>query len=69
MSFHNLLFISSQRRDILTRIKQVRDALRTDNTKLKHKSGLLGNEPLLRDFEYRKDEVRLNVLKELMSLN
>jgi len=46
----------AQRRDVLTRMKQARDSLRTDNQKLKHKSGLLGNEPLLRDFEERKDE-------------
>ena len=46
----------AQRRDILTRNKQVRDGLRSDNSKLKHRSGLLGNEPLLRDFEHRKDE-------------
>lgn len=46
----------AQRRDILTKNKQVRDGLRSDNSKLKHKSGLLGNEPLLRDFEHRKDE-------------
>jgi len=46
----------AQRRDVLTRMKQARDSLRTDNLKLKHKSGLLGNEPLLRDFEERKDE-------------
>jgi len=46
----------AQRRDVSTRMKQARDSLRTDNQKLKHKSGLLGNEPLLRDFEERKDE-------------
>jgi len=46
----------AQRRDILTRMKQVRDALRIDNNKLKHKAGLLGNKPLLRDYEIRKDE-------------
>ncbi|XP_057311878.1 coiled-coil domain-containing protein 96-like [Hydractinia symbiolongicarpus] len=59
----------AQRRDILTRMKQVRDGLRIDNTKLKHKSGLLGNKPLLRDFEVRKDEgeelkQRIQFLKE-----
>ena len=48
---------SIQKRDVLTRTKQVRDALRMDNLKLKQKCGLLGNESLLRDFEYRKDEV------------
>jgi len=46
----------AQRRDILTRLKQVRDALRIDNNKLKHKAGLLGNKPLLHDYEIRKDE-------------
>lgn len=46
----------AQKRDILTRTKQVRDSLRIDNVKLKQKCGLLGNEHLLRDFEVRKDE-------------
>ena len=35
---------------------QARDGLRIDNTKLKHKAGLLGNKPLLKDYEVRKDE-------------
>ncbi|CAL1542835.1 unnamed protein product [Lymnaea stagnalis] len=43
-------------RDILSRTKQARDALRIDNQKLRQNSGLLGNEPLLRDFELQKDE-------------
>ncbi|XP_059141708.1 coiled-coil domain-containing protein 96-like isoform X2 [Physella acuta] len=43
-------------RDILSRTKQARDALRIDNQKLRQNSGLLGNEPLLRDFECQKDE-------------
>merc|ERR1712141_674510 len=46
----------AQKRDILTRTKQVRDALRIDNLKLKQKCGLLGNKSLLRDFEVRKEE-------------
>ena len=46
-----------QKRDLLTRTKQVRDALRMENLKLKQKCGLLGNESLLRDFEERVDEV------------
>ena len=45
-----------QKRDILSRTKQARDALRIDNQKLRQSCGLLGNEPLLRDFEERKDE-------------
>ena len=47
----------SQKRDILTRTKQVRDALRIENVKLRQKCGLLGNEPLLRDYEERKEQV------------
>lgn len=59
----------AQKRDVLTRLKQARDSLRFDNTKLKHKAGLLGNKPLLRDYEERKDESeelrdRLGDLKE-----
>ena len=49
-------FIYFQKRDILSRTKQARDALRIDNQRLRQNSGLLGNEPLLRDFEERKDE-------------
>ena len=45
-----------QKRDILSRTKQARDSLRIDNLRLKQNCGLLGNEPLLRDFEDRKDE-------------
>ena len=45
-----------QKRDILSRTKKARDSLRIDNQKLRQKSGLLGNTPLLRDFEERKDE-------------
>ncbi|XP_066242214.1 cilia- and flagella-associated protein 184 [Saccopteryx leptura] len=49
-----LLEIETQvalRRDLLTKTKQVRDRLRTDNIKLNQKCGLLGKEPLLRDME------------------
>ncbi|GFS12394.1 coiled-coil domain-containing protein 96-like [Elysia marginata] len=46
----------AQSRDILSRTKQARDALRIDNQKLRQNCGLLGSEPLLRDFEERKDE-------------
>ncbi|XP_074647860.1 cilia- and flagella-associated protein 184-like isoform X2 [Tubulanus polymorphus] len=46
----------AQKRDVLSRTKQARDALRIDNHKLRQNCGLLGNEPLLRDFEERKDE-------------
>ena len=45
-----------QKRDKLTRTKQARDHLRIDNHRLRQNCGLLGNEPLLRDFENRKDE-------------
>jgi hypothetical protein len=45
-----------QKRDILSRTKQARDALRIDNQKLRQNCGLLGNTALLRDFEERKDE-------------
>jgi len=55
---------AAQKRDILTRTKQVRDALRIENVKLRQKCGLLGNEPLLRDYEQRKeqsDELRAKI--------
>ena len=51
-----------QKRDILTRNKQVRDAMRIENVKLRQKCGLLGNEPLLRDYEQRKEQV-LQIVK------
>ena len=51
---------SLKKRDILTRTKQVRDALRIENVKLRQKCGLLGNEPLLRDYEQRKEQVIMN---------
>ena len=34
----------------------MRDALRADNHRLKQMGGLLGNEPLLADYETRADE-------------
>jgi len=46
----------AQKRDILSRTKQGRDALRIDNQRLRQNCGMLGNEALLRDFEERKDE-------------
>ncbi|KAK3607426.1 hypothetical protein CHS0354_035120 [Potamilus streckersoni] len=47
---------AGHKRDVLSRTKQARDALRIDNQRLRQSSGLLGNEPLLRDFEEQKDE-------------
>jgi len=49
----------ANKRDILSRTKQARDALRIDNQKLRQNCGMLGNEALLRDFEQRKDESEL----------
>lgn len=46
----------AKKRDILSRTKQGRDALRIDNVKLRKKCGLIGQEALLRDFEVRKDD-------------
>lgn len=47
---------AAKKRDLLSRTKQVRDALRNENLKLRQNCGLLGNEILLRDFEERVDE-------------
>jgi hypothetical protein len=47
----------SRRRDHLTRFKQVRDALRIDNVKLRHQGGLVSHLDLLRDFEDQVDKV------------
>jgi chromosome segregation ATPase len=45
----------SKERDRLPSIKRQRDQLRISNTSLKHKNGLLGNVPLLKDFEDKVD--------------
>ncbi|PKU36601.1 coiled-coil domain-containing protein 96 [Limosa lapponica baueri] len=55
----NIETVLSQKRDILTRTKQVRDRLRRNNLKLQQKCGLLGNEILLRDFEEKMDTAEL----------
>ena len=47
----------SQSRDHLTRMKQSRDSLRTDNNRLKQRGGLVGHKTLLRDYQEHKDEV------------
>lgn len=47
----------ARKRDILSRTKQARDALRHDNSKLRQKCGLLGNPLLLRDYEEGADEI------------
>lgn len=49
--------LSFQKRDHLTRMKQARDALRTDNIRLRQKGGLVCHSALLRDFEERRDQV------------
>ncbi|KAI9333533.1 hypothetical protein DFJ73DRAFT_854122 [Zopfochytrium polystomum] len=46
----------SHRRDSLPVAKQERDALRNSNITLRQKNGLLGNAPLLRDFEDKVDD-------------
>uniref|UniRef100_A0A8C3PN77 CCDC113/CCDC96 coiled-coil domain-containing protein n=1 Tax=Calidris pygmaea TaxID=425635 RepID=A0A8C3PN77_9CHAR len=55
----NIETVLSQKRDILTRTKQVRDRLRRNNLKLQEKCGLLGNEILLWDFEKKMDTAEL----------
>ena len=49
--------VVAQKRDLLTRTKQTRDALRMNNNSLRHKGGLVSHSTLLRDFEERKDQV------------
>lgn len=59
ISKQELTFIEAEvanKRDILSRTKQSRDALRHDNGKLQQKCGLLGNQLLLRDYEEGTDE-------------
>lgn len=46
-----------QKRDHLTRMKQARDCLRTDNVRLRQKGGLVSHSGLLRDFEEKRDQV------------
>ena len=54
--------VVAQKRDLLTRTKQTRDALRMSNNTLRHKGGLVSHSTLLRDFEERKDQVILLVI-------
>lgn len=49
--------VVAQKRDLLTRTKQTRDALRMNNNALRHKGGLVSHSTLLRDFEERQDQV------------
>ncbi|XP_051500619.1 coiled-coil domain-containing protein 96 isoform X2 [Myxocyprinus asiaticus] len=58
----------AHKRDVLTRTRQARDSLRTDNLKLQQRCGLLGNTTMLRDFEEKVDtseflQHRLEMLK------
>lgn len=46
-----------QKRDLLTRSKQARDALRADNVQLKQRGGLVGHRTLLGDYEDKRNEV------------
>ncbi|KAL6040112.1 hypothetical protein STEG23_000113 [Scotinomys teguina] len=46
-------------RDLLTKTKQARDSLRTDNIRLNQKCGLLGKESLLRDLEKKVEKTEL----------
>lgn len=57
------------KREVLTRTRQVRDGLRTDNLKLQQRCGLLGNTTLLQDYEEKMDtsenlQQRLEMLKK-----
>ena len=46
-----------KKRNVLTRLKQTRDAVRSDNLKLRQKGGLVAHKRLLCDFEEKIDEV------------
>ena len=54
-NYVNVFFL--QKRDHLTRMKQARDCLRTDNLRLRQKGGLVSHSGLLRDFEEKRDQV------------
>ncbi|XP_073693104.1 cilia- and flagella-associated protein 184 [Garra rufa] len=56
------------KREVLTRTRQARDGLRADNLNLQQRCGLLGNTPLLQDYEEKVDasecrQQRLEMLK------
>ncbi|CAE1313668.1 Coiled-coil domain-containing protein 96 [Acanthosepion pharaonis] len=57
----------AQKRDELSRTKQMRDALKRSNTDLRKNCGLLGNQLLLRNFEDQKDE-NAKLLQKLENL-
>lgn len=46
-----------QNRDLLTRLKQAKDSIRTENSSLSQQGGLVGHHKLLRDFENKQDQV------------
>ena len=56
-----------QKRDELSRTKQMRDALKRSNSDLRKNCGLLGNQLLLRNFEDQKDE-NAKLLQQLEDL-
>jgi len=49
--------VVAKKRDHLTRMKQARDGLRTENIRLRQKGGLVSHSGLLRDFEEKRDQV------------
>ncbi|XP_048798820.1 coiled-coil domain-containing protein 96 [Lagopus muta] len=55
----DVMSILLQKRDALSKSKQVRDRLRARNVKLQQQRGLLGEEMLLRDFEEKVNAVEL----------
>lgn len=60
--------VVAQKRDLLTRTKQTRDALRMNNNTLRHKGGLVSHSTLLRDFEERKDQVYSSIVNVVLLL-
>ena len=58
--------VVAQKRDLLTRTKQTRDALRMNNNALRHKGGLVSHSTLLRDFEERKEQVTPAVAMDII---
>lgn len=55
----DVMSVLLQKRDALSKSKQVRDRLRARNVKLQQQRGLLGEEMLLRDFEEKVNAVEL----------
>merc|ERR1712129_140253 len=55
--------VVNAKRDRLSELKKKRDALRSQNTKLKQKRGFIGNDVLVIDFQQTKNSLKSDTIK------